>query len=213
MKRIGLLALALVLALGTLGVGYAAWTDTINISGTVNTGSVDLNVVSYSGTWIYKDLDNDALVLYHWKLSPEQMASWNKILVAYAEATAGATDDSVVVTIDNAFPCQELTADFVIKYAGTIPVKVDAEITGTTGDALLLAPYTVVKFYWYNCVTHVIGAEITDVVQMHENDCVYCVMSLHLPQDNALMNLSGTFTAEINAVQWNEYPLPTTTPP
>jgi hypothetical protein len=40
MRKIGLLCLALVLALGALGVGYAMWTDTITIHGTVQTGEV-----------------------------------------------------------------------------------------------------------------------------------------------------------------------------
>jgi len=45
MKKIGLLALALVLALGALGVGYAMWTDTVTINGTVNTGDLVLGVM------------------------------------------------------------------------------------------------------------------------------------------------------------------------
>jgi predicted ribosomally synthesized peptide with SipW-like signal peptide len=44
MKKIGLLALALVLALGALGVGYAMWTDTVTVNGTINTGSIDLAI-------------------------------------------------------------------------------------------------------------------------------------------------------------------------
>jgi hypothetical protein len=42
MKKIGLLALAMVLAVGGMGVGYAAWIDTIYINGTVDTGAVCL---------------------------------------------------------------------------------------------------------------------------------------------------------------------------
>ncbi|GAI88098.1 unnamed protein product, partial [marine sediment metagenome] len=38
MKKLGLLCLTLVLALGTLGVGYAMWSDTLTITGDVNTG-------------------------------------------------------------------------------------------------------------------------------------------------------------------------------
>ena len=66
MRKIGILALALVMAIGALGVGYAAWTDTIYINGTVNTGSVDLNVTELSSTEIWKDLETDALVAVHY---------------------------------------------------------------------------------------------------------------------------------------------------
>jgi hypothetical protein len=44
MKKIGLLSLAIVLALGALGVGYASWTDTIFIDGTVTTGDFCLSI-------------------------------------------------------------------------------------------------------------------------------------------------------------------------
>ncbi|MBA7607285.1 hypothetical protein ES703_14444 [subsurface metagenome] len=46
MKKIALLCLALILALGGLGVGYAAWTDTVTIDGTVATGEVCIEFVS-----------------------------------------------------------------------------------------------------------------------------------------------------------------------
>ncbi len=46
MKKIGLLSLALVLALGSLGIGYAHWTDTLQIKGDINNGWVDVNFAS-----------------------------------------------------------------------------------------------------------------------------------------------------------------------
>jgi len=45
MKKIGLLVLMLVIVLGSLGVGYAKWTDTVTINGTVNTGNVKIGIV------------------------------------------------------------------------------------------------------------------------------------------------------------------------
>ena len=40
MKKIGILCLALVLALGSLGIGFAHWSDQLYVEGTVNTGEV-----------------------------------------------------------------------------------------------------------------------------------------------------------------------------
>jgi len=37
--RVGLLSIALLLSLGVMGVGYAVWTDTAFVDGTVETGS------------------------------------------------------------------------------------------------------------------------------------------------------------------------------
>lgn len=49
MKKFGLLCLTLVLALGSIGAGYAMWSDTVYIEGTVSTGTVCLGVVP--DTW------------------------------------------------------------------------------------------------------------------------------------------------------------------
>ena len=42
MKKIVLICMALVMALGAVGVGYALWSDSLFISGTVNTGNIGL---------------------------------------------------------------------------------------------------------------------------------------------------------------------------
>jgi len=226
MKKLGLICLTLVLALGALGIGYAAWTDTITISGTVNTGSVDLKIVELSSTLVYKDTTApNEIVIVSQKENKRDLGGgigWHIVnvpaippppafLVASAMTTSPA-DDTIVVTFSNAFPLgQALRADFLLHYEGSIPVKVDAEITGCTdntddqvADCVLLAPYAQVHFYWSDA-NGTQGAEIFDVVQMHYCDYVLCIMTLDIPQDPTLMSLSCSFTAEITAIQWNEY--------
>jgi len=219
MRKIGLLALALVLALGALGVGYAAWTDTITVTGTVNTGSVDLAIVELSSTFVYKVPDlpkQNETVIVHQRVNmrPSDGFTWhvindppipaNGILVASATATSPA-DDTITVTFDNAFPLETLTADFLVHYVGSIPVKVDAAITSAWGDAELLAGVSAVHFYEWDEATGM-GAEIVNCpVQLHYCDYVYCVMTLDIPQEDQYMNLNGGFSAEIFAIQWNEY--------
>ncbi len=44
MKKILFIAIALVVALGGLGIGYASWTDKVTITGAVNTGIVCLSM-------------------------------------------------------------------------------------------------------------------------------------------------------------------------
>ncbi len=44
MKKIGLLCLALVLALGALGISYATWSDNVTIEQTVKTGEFKVGV-------------------------------------------------------------------------------------------------------------------------------------------------------------------------
>jgi hypothetical protein len=50
MKKIGFLVLALVLVLGTLGVGYAAWTQSLQINGTVTSAKFDVKIVGGTAT-------------------------------------------------------------------------------------------------------------------------------------------------------------------
>ena len=57
MKKIGILALALVLALGSLGIGYAMWSETLTIEGDVSTGEVSVRIDSQYDNDINPELD------------------------------------------------------------------------------------------------------------------------------------------------------------
>ena len=46
--KLGLICLALLICLAGMGVGYAAWTDTVTIEGEVNTGELDYGFEQYS---------------------------------------------------------------------------------------------------------------------------------------------------------------------
>ena len=219
MKKIGRIALAVVLAVGCLGIGYAAWTDTITISGTVNTGEVDLKIVKLSSTYVYKDLDTDGIVVVY-EITEETgpvintfgTVPANGLLVASAVATKTG-DDAVTFTYNNLFPCVEFVCDVMLHYQG-IPAKVN-DITWTISDQVpagwidtLVADYDLVGYarIW-DPETH----QETDVVeegyQLHECDYVWIYAVIHLPQD-APMNATGTVTATFEVVQWNEYPYP-----
>lgn len=215
MRKIGLLCLALVLALGALGVGYASWIDTITIQGTVNTGSVDINVEYYSGTDIYKDLDNEAMVTVRWVKNAAGTVVWSSgnppkdgLLVAWAAAAPGPADDTVVVTYNNTFPTSELKADIIVHYVGSVPAMVTANIT--SADQWLIDLWNAGKAGAYGALVDMENgfefiAPIVELpIQMHYCDYAKVWLWLNLPQDDKLMDLSGNFTATITAIQWNE---------
>jgi hypothetical protein len=221
MRKIGLLCLTLVLALGALGVGYAHWTDTITIEGTVNTGSVDINVEYYSGTDVYKDLGTEGVVTVYWLRDACGALVWssgqapaNGLLVASAKAEPGPTDDTVVISYNNTFPCETLVADFIVHYTGSVPAMVDAEFT--SADEWLEDLWDSGAAGAYGALVDIDpakGFEFIEAIeelpiQMHYCNYAKVWLWLHLPQDDTLMNKTGNFTATITATQWNLYEQP-----
>jgi predicted ribosomally synthesized peptide with SipW-like signal peptide len=230
MKKIGLFVLAIVLAIGALGVGYAAWTDTIHINGTVNTGDLDINAEYFSGTEVWKDVDADTAFERFWVEDADGVVMWESmarptdfekyLLVASAYAKY-AGDDEVDIVFDNAFPYDDLTADVIIHCVGTVPVIVDADIA--TEDPMLAwlwdNGYVDVKARWVTITPDSwsisFGEEINGPVQMHDCEYVKLWLSLDLPQEEELdgtgftaadfMDKDWAFTGHFYAIQWNEY--------
>jgi hypothetical protein len=244
MKKIGIFCLALVVAIGALGIGYASWTDSIFINGTVNTGSVDIDVVAVSGSTIWKDTDPgeplNNMHVYRWLdnatvpgrvaeigTNPESVPT--SFVVAWAE-TEYIDDDEIAITFNNAFPnTQDLYADFIVHYVGSVPAIVTARAecvdpmleklyaSGYITLAAYKVDYDPFPFYFH------INAPIEGPIQMHYCDYAKVWVYLDLPQkgdeldafneywgteytQEDFMNKTWHFKAYIDAIQWNEAP-------
>ena len=131
MKKIGLLCLALVLALGTLGIGYAAWTDTVYIEQTVETGTVKVGIgeLILTLSWDEKNVANitgylDEQVGQKWSEADQQWIPYYK---------------KAYVTVDNAYPGIKAHTTYTIGNLGTIPViisDIDFEVYDEGGNLL-----------------------------------------------------------------------------
>jgi len=195
MKKIGLLILALVVALGGLGAGYAMWSDEINIEGTVNTGTVDLNVTSTSSQYI-------------WKTENHGIACGDRVPagiepVASAVATAG--EDAVTFTFSNLFPLEgacngsSYCAGVTMTYEGTIPVHAvwDWRID-IGGELYTIAELDTAEYGWlkelmayYATVSFTAGGQtyvadynVTGLenVQLHTGDKLTAQICIEVPQ-------------------------------
>ncbi len=232
MKKIGLICLALVLALGGLGIGYASWVDTIYINGTVNTGTVDIEITELSGTWVWKIVDTHQTIYNHgWGVrsdsypygDPNAPAEAGSMLVASATAEFDPTDntnDTIIVEFDNLFPSTTFWVDFLVHYNGTIPVMIDAEIVADAGSEWLEALWNnghagVTAYYYDPLNPHDTSNPIAaGDIQLHQSDVIKLILWIHLPQitgrpdsqfdQSYLSDLTGGFTATITATQWNE---------
>ncbi|MDD2252483.1 MAG: hypothetical protein PHQ10_05910 [Dehalococcoidales bacterium] len=203
MRKLGILLMVLVLALGSLGVGYAAWMDFVYVEGTVETGNVDLVVENYSGTWVYKMPEHGIDVVTGWV--DEVVAPANYVeLVASAVSTPGAggeNDPDVVMTFDNLFPGVLFCADFLVHYIGSVPAIVDADIV--SDDEWLNELWDEGYAYWEAWDAD--GNKIEGPVQLHYCDTVTVKLCIEIPQDNKYMNLTGSFNGFVRAVNWNEW--------
>jgi len=135
--KLGAIFLVSIMALAAVGGAYAAWTDTITIDGTINTGDVDLVVVGYSGTWVWKVYGGDGTApddeLYRWHGLVQDKPTMAELQtdfpgctieeISYAYAYDDG-DDAVKMTFNNLFPCQDFVADVIFHYEGSIPAYV-----------------------------------------------------------------------------------------
>jgi predicted ribosomally synthesized peptide with SipW-like signal peptide len=231
MRKVGLIALALVLALGSLGVGYAMWSDTVTINGSVTTGNVDLDIVGVSSTYIYKvvdDITNESGEVVEAKggiiSSTEPMDleqddppdSVNDLeLIACAVTTANTAEEveEVHMVFDNIFPTPivgPIIGDVELHYYGSVPAHI-AYSESWTGDDL--SAY-LVKTWDYVANPQSDRVSQDDInpadIQLHYCDSLY----LEIYLDPALLQeagvdaqgLSGDFFITIMAHQWNEEP-------
>jgi len=113
-KKITLICLSLILALGVMGVGFALWYEELFIDVEVNTGEFDVN-------WSVEG--------YYDSEAPEKDVS-----SVYA---TGAGTKYLDIVVTNAYPCIEYTVEFNVECTGTVPahflepeIYVDPDIDG-----------------------------------------------------------------------------------
>ena len=106
MKKIVLLCLAVVVALGGMGVGYALWSDSLYLEGTINTGEVDTCIISIASDDVGLDPGY-----------PKDVATTVVDIVDCKTAT---------ITVTDGYPCYENWVHFTTAILGTVPVRLQA---------------------------------------------------------------------------------------
>jgi len=131
-----LISLALVIAMGGLGVGYAMWSDMLTVKGNVSTGFVDidfasqydndggtLNDPSEAGTWTFNDVATWTGTRYEKNVGSTTST--------FSDAPTGHLEDYTneldVATIEvaNGYPCYWGAVAWDLKNRGTIPMKLN----------------------------------------------------------------------------------------
>ena len=230
----GVVFVAAIVALMGIGIGYASWRDELTITGTVTTGTVDIDIVGYSETYVYKTPGHGIAVVHQFYDLPggPDVGDWyyvnesgqyegpfkgeytppqGSILVASAEVTDINHDtNTVTVEYDNLFPCICFGIDLLLHYAGSIPARVKLADFFTDDQWLqdLVDNGHAGDEAYFVDVTQSppkLGDPVDIGTQVHKCDYVGLALWIHLPQDDTLQGLSGSATYKVKVIQWNEY--------
>jgi len=184
MKKIGLLLLTLVLALGALGVGYAMWDKTLGITGTVNTGEVNMRIVSIS----QDDEGIDLGTLIDGVTPKDKDVGWTVVQIDPNDNQKG------IVTVHNAYPCYENYVHFSAHNNGTVPVKLQDIIVDNPSLCITVSA-------WDGLGEQIEPGEVNDPPAMADNTIWFHVEQCALENQTNVY----TFTVQFYYVQWNEY--------
>ena len=225
MKKIVLICLALVLALGSLGVAYAMWSDTLVFSGPVTTGSVNLS---------FDDREPPVPTEYH--INPDDPGGM--LLLGefegknVGETTASYTDyevrgdkdgyEKLVITVSNAYPGYIVGTTFILHNIGTVPINVTEyvvtgekqELDGTPICPLVFI-HTLYEGYLFEDYDgdgvqdegemEVINLTITNALPFQLEACNSDKREIDLHFKQPLQQAKKyVFTVAINAEQWAE---------
>jgi hypothetical protein len=189
------LILILLLALGSLGVGYGLWSKTLTIVGKVETGEVDARWKGASCTEFHT-----------WPSLPSSPADQGELLgkdVGAWNVEVDPDDDQILhFTILNGYPSYAVDCQVHFEVQGSIPVIVrgtavwpgqgltNCTLTGSNSKTLACDELTVV-------FTDNLGS------QLHPEDEAASSLTVHVEQP-ADENSLYTFDVGVCMAQWNE---------
>ena len=213
MKKTLMLVMALVLLLGTVGVAYAMWSNSLFLGGYVATGKVEWQFAQcdlldesapppyYPGAPPDFTCNNDFAWdtghgAFYWPLDKN---------VAWGEQEISADGKTLTVTLHDVYPCNFNRLGFYVRNTGTIPVKVQEVIVnpgnihmkGNFYQQLDLSgdgPYDFEIQYGDNFGAQIDPGGLSPEFSMWFHTLQAC------PENGTF-----TFTMTIVAVQWNEW--------
>jgi len=219
MKKIGLICLAVVLAVGVIGFGYANWTDTVVVEENVATGNVCVELVTpvsvtdpFAPPPIYPtsfpDWTCDPGIANVRVVSPPKNVGWGEAV--YVDTDGDLRYDKVKVTLHDVYPCYYNNVSFHVHNCGTIPVIMDS-VTIHDGFATQVIDHEGV----YSMDLNGNGIDDFEIrwgnhlgAQWEPSDEAEISFGMHMLQDEdpTIQDSSFTFYITLHFVQWNMAP-------
>jgi len=221
-KKLMTIPIVLMLALLTVGFAYAHWSQILYIEGTVDTGSFTVGIIEKSCAEKYYDPNTGTYEDGEWEgkdVGKIVKCEWGQLKTDPITGKSGY--DSVVVEIENAYPCYRVHVTICISNLGTVPAHiVDIVTTGrdeTEGKDLGFEWIPGYKyedgFFWqdfndngkYDDGEEVINVHVSNFVCEQIDPChdIKGEIDFHFKQG---IKQGHTYTFEVGlvAIQWNE---------
>ena len=174
-----LLPVALIMMLLFVGVAYSHWEKIVTVSGTVETGTLEL--------------------------TPSIEELWSDDAKEYATIEGYIEGNTIVITISTVYPCITVGGTLNIENTGSIPAGFhDIDITLPSGMSYVQNPDGSYNIYLDGAHIATLKYALTgDFDQIDPGDTVYIDFKLHfeedLPQDSDF-----SFTIQLVYYNWNE---------
>ena len=213
MKKIGLISLALVLALASLGVGYAMWSDTVYIEQTVETGTVSIGFSKISAAEPFGEFEG------------KEVGSIDGWLTGAIKGTVDYTGvptnvyESAEVLMENAYPSYQTAVFIDVANVGTIPIyisdmvfsMVEVDGTGAVIDTLTWVWDVVGEagHFENGAGEGILNMDIVNLLgdQIHPGGKNTVQFDMHVKQP-AKQSATYIITISITGIQWNKYVAP-----
>lgn len=176
-KKFMILPIFLVLALAMTGVAYGHWSKVITVSGTVESGTLNLIIVAGSPS------DGDT------GIDP----GYDKDIADTTIVIDPDDNQKAIITITNAYPSYSVIWHLTIRNVGTIPAKLQAII--------VTAPDCIDATAWDGLGVQLDPESWGGEPTYYQEDVSG---EIHVLQ-NAEQDTPYTFTVEFVYVNWNEY--------
>ena len=198
------------IGLASLSVGYALWSKTLTITGTVNTGNVDAEW-SLHNPWYWDeqlgyDTDDGGTL----GVTPPCTEGSDPGCKNVSDIKCVITGDTLNVTITNAYPSIDYYCNIDVTSTGTVPIHLenvtltkptagvdpdhfDFEIVDDPDQGDNTTAYSGALGDWLICE------------QLHINDSAYGILHVHFDNESGIMPGDVvTFSGTVLLVQWNE---------
>jgi hypothetical protein len=179
MKKLGLILLVVIMALGALGAAYAYWSQPLYVNGNVTAGTV---AAQFSGSYLIPPSDTGSTGYANAGVS-----------LGYSSYGSG-TDNVLTITIANAYPGMNVTVPFCTYNSGTLPETIGWTSQAWTGGNATLESYITVTANAPSGVIAVGGYNNTGSIVISMPGSV---------TDTSVMGTSCTFQVVLAANQYN----------